>query len=79
MFLSKKNLYSFFALSDFYLRLNNIVDLVHAFSKSEFVIYKLKEMGNVAEKDILQICNQYDLLDRSKCGKITLADLMESD
>ncbi|KAJ0111408.1 hypothetical protein Patl1_01451 [Pistacia atlantica] len=48
-------------------------------SKSEYVIYKLKEMGKIAEKDILQICNQFDLIDSSKCGKITLADLMESE
>uniref|UniRef100_A0A6N2NGU7 Potassium channel domain-containing protein n=1 Tax=Salix viminalis TaxID=40686 RepID=A0A6N2NGU7_SALVM len=48
-------------------------------SKSEFVIYKLKEMGKIAEKDILQICNQFDSIDSVNCGKITLADLMESD
>ncbi|XP_044502477.1 two pore potassium channel c-like isoform X1 [Mangifera indica] len=48
-------------------------------SKSEFVIYKLKEMGKIAEKDIMQICNQFDMIDSGKCGKITLADLMESD
>ncbi|GMJ04035.1 tandem-pore K+ channel 3, CA2+ ACTIVATED OUTWARD RECTIFYING K+ CHANNEL 6 [Hibiscus trionum] len=48
-------------------------------SKSEFVIYKLKEMGRVSEKDILQICNQFDALDSSNCGKITVADLMDSD
>ncbi|KAK8533828.1 hypothetical protein V6N13_028484 [Hibiscus sabdariffa] len=48
-------------------------------SKSEFVIYKLKEMGRVSEKDILQICNQFDALDSSNCGKITIADLMDSD
>ncbi|XP_010243700.1 PREDICTED: two pore potassium channel c-like isoform X3 [Nelumbo nucifera] len=47
-------------------------------SKSEFVIYKLKEMGKIAEKDILQICNQFDRLDTGNCGKITLADLMEN-
>ncbi|XP_022751956.1 two pore potassium channel c-like [Durio zibethinus] len=48
-------------------------------SKSEFVIYKLKEMGKIAEKDILQICNQFDALDNSNCGKITVSDLMDSD
>ncbi|XWS44458.1 hypothetical protein CRYUN_Cryun15aG0046500 [Craigia yunnanensis] len=48
-------------------------------SKSEFVIYKLKEMGKIAEKDILQISNQFDALDNSNCGKITVADLMDSD
>ncbi|KAL5795502.1 hypothetical protein ACOSQ2_000322 [Xanthoceras sorbifolium] len=48
-------------------------------SKSEFVIYKLKEMGKIAEKDILQICNQFDTIDDSRCGKITIADLMKAD
>ncbi|GAB4828649.1 cAMP-dependent protein kinase catalytic subunit tpk3 [Ancistrocladus abbreviatus] len=46
-------------------------------SKSEYVIYKLKEMGKVLEKDILQICRKFDELDTGNCGKITLADLME--
>ncbi|KAF2282824.1 hypothetical protein GH714_043115 [Hevea brasiliensis] len=47
-------------------------------SKSEYVIYKLKEMGKVSEKDILQICLKFDKLDTGNCGKITLADLMQS-
>ncbi|KAJ6965819.1 two-pore potassium channel 3-like [Populus alba x Populus x berolinensis] len=47
-------------------------------SKSEYAIYKLKEMEKVSEKDILQICEQFDRLDTGNCGKITLADLMES-
>ncbi|KAJ4826638.1 cAMP-dependent protein kinase catalytic subunit tpk3 [Turnera subulata] len=46
-------------------------------SKSEYVIYKLKEMGKISEKDILPICQQFDRLDAGNCGKITLADLME--
>lgn len=48
-------------------------------SKSEYVIYKLKEMGKIAQKDIMQISNQFDRLDNSNCGKITVADLMEND
>ncbi|KAI0515855.1 hypothetical protein KFK09_008523 [Dendrobium nobile] len=48
-------------------------------SKSEFVVYKLKEMGKVAEKDILQICDQFDKLDNGNCGKITLFDLIENN
>ncbi|KAJ4837791.1 hypothetical protein Tsubulata_046863 [Turnera subulata] len=48
-------------------------------SKSEFVIYKLKEMGKIAENDILQICKQFDSLNNTNCGKITLAGLMESE
>ncbi|KAF8408962.1 hypothetical protein HHK36_005032 [Tetracentron sinense] len=47
-------------------------------SKSEYVIYKLKEMEKITEKDILQICNQFERLDTGNCGKITLSDLMES-
>ncbi|MQL72093.1 hypothetical protein Taro_004414 [Colocasia esculenta] len=47
-------------------------------SKSEYVIYKLKEMGKIAEKDIVPICEQFDRLDIGNCGKITLSDLIES-
>uniref|UniRef100_A0A5B7BG65 Putative two-pore potassium channel 3-like n=1 Tax=Davidia involucrata TaxID=16924 RepID=A0A5B7BG65_DAVIN len=56
-------------------------DLDHdgSISKSEYVIYKLKEMGRIAEKDIMQICKQFDMLDNSNCGKLTVADLMESE
>ncbi|KAK4848642.1 hypothetical protein QYF36_015505 [Acer negundo] len=51
----------------------------HGFiSKSEYVIYKLKEMGKIGEKDILQICNQFSKLDPNNSGKITLPDLMEN-
>ncbi|KAG9145650.1 hypothetical protein Leryth_018708 [Lithospermum erythrorhizon] len=51
----------------------------HGFvSKSEFVIYKLKEMGKVSDKDVLLICKQFERLDTGNCGKITLADLMEA-
>ncbi|GAB4840467.1 hypothetical protein Ancab_021236 [Ancistrocladus abbreviatus] len=45
--------------------------------KSEYVIYKLKEMGKVSENDILLICGKFDELDTGNYGKITLADLME--
>ncbi|GFY88698.1 hypothetical protein Acr_06g0006380 [Actinidia rufa] len=48
------------------------------YSKSEYVIYKLKEMGKVTDKDIMLICKTFDRLDAGNCGKITLADLMES-
>uniref|UniRef100_A0A7N0TJQ4 Potassium channel domain-containing protein n=1 Tax=Kalanchoe fedtschenkoi TaxID=63787 RepID=A0A7N0TJQ4_KALFE len=45
-------------------------------SKSEYVIYKLKEMGKIEEKDIMQICNQFDTLEHSSFGKLTFTDLM---
>lgn len=46
-------------------------------SKAEFVIYKLKEMGKIADKDIIQIAHQFDALDDANCGKISLADIRD--
>ncbi|XP_052207632.1 two-pore potassium channel 3-like [Diospyros lotus] len=56
-------------------------DLDHdgSISKSEYIIYKLKEMGKVAQKDITQISIQFDSLDNSNCGKLTISDLIESN
>ncbi|KAI4325175.1 hypothetical protein MLD38_030594 [Melastoma candidum] len=48
-------------------------------SKSEYIIYKLKEMGKISDHDIVQIGNQFDIIDTTNCGRITLADLMESE
>ncbi|KAK7397024.1 hypothetical protein VNO78_18189 [Psophocarpus tetragonolobus] len=45
-------------------------------SKSEYVIFKLKEMGKIQDKDVLQICDQFRKLDPSNCGKITLPHLL---
>ncbi|KAL7112394.1 hypothetical protein ACP275_04G001400 [Erythranthe tilingii] len=47
-------------------------------SKSEYVIYKLKEMGKIKETDILQICNQFNKLDPNNSGKITLPHLFDN-
>ncbi|KAI6672604.1 hypothetical protein NL676_000510 [Syzygium grande] len=47
-------------------------------SKSEYVIYKLKEMEKIGEMDILQICDQFSKLDRNNSGKITLPDLLDN-
>jgi potassium channel subfamily K, other eukaryote len=41
-------------------------------------VYKLKEMGKISEKDIMLICKQFERLDNSKCGKITLSALIDS-
>ncbi|CAJ2631839.1 unnamed protein product [Trifolium pratense] len=46
-------------------------------SKSEYVIFKLKEMGKIQDKDVMEICNQFRKLDPSNCGKITLPHLLE--
>lgn len=45
-------------------------------SKSDFVVYKLKEMGKIEEKDILEICRQFSRLDTDNSGKITLSCLI---
>ncbi|CAN7118782.1 unnamed protein product [Brassica rapa subsp. narinosa] len=47
-------------------------------SKAEYVIYKLKEMEKITDKDIIPISKQFDKLDRCSNGKITLGDLLES-
>ncbi|KAG6510964.1 two pore potassium channel c-like [Zingiber officinale] len=47
-------------------------------TKSEFVIYKLKEMEKVSDNDIKLICNQFDKIDVGNCGKITLRSPWES-
>ncbi|KAK2418905.1 two-pore potassium channel [Trifolium repens] len=46
-------------------------------SKSEYVIFKLKEMGKIQDKDVMEICNQFRRLDPSNCGHITLPHLLE--
>ncbi|KAL8150897.1 hypothetical protein V2J09_020705 [Rumex salicifolius] len=46
-------------------------------SKSEYVIYKLKEMGKITQKDVMEICTQFDSLENNYGGKIAFSDLME--
>ncbi|KMZ72493.1 Outward rectifying potassium channel [Zostera marina] len=46
-------------------------------SKSEFVVSKLKEMGKISDKDIHQICVEFNKLDTSNRGKITLKNLLD--
>ncbi|KAK8976022.1 hypothetical protein V6N11_025521 [Hibiscus sabdariffa] len=38
-------------------------------NKSEYVIYKLKEMGKIGEKDILEICDQFNKLDPNNSSR----------
>ncbi|EES03480.1 hypothetical protein BDA96_03G289200 [Sorghum bicolor] len=47
-----------------------------AVSKSDFVIYKLKEMGKIDEKDIKLISDQFDQIEFGKCERIPLADII---
>ncbi|XP_010445792.1 PREDICTED: two-pore potassium channel 2-like [Camelina sativa] len=46
--------------------------------KAEYVIYKLKKMEKITDKDINPIGNQFDKLDRTNSGRITLLDLLET-
>ncbi|KFK31473.1 hypothetical protein AALP_AA6G116600 [Arabis alpina] len=47
-------------------------------SKAEFVIYKLKKMEKIKDKDINPIAHQFDKLDRTNSGRITLLNLLET-
>ncbi|KNA12237.1 hypothetical protein SOVF_127750 [Spinacia oleracea] len=47
-------------------------------NKSEYVIFKLKEMGKIGDQDVLQICHQFEKLDPNNMGRITLPDLLQS-
>jgi potassium channel subfamily K len=46
-------------------------------SKSDFVVYKLKQMGKIVEKDISEVCRQFNRLDVDNMGKITLSCLIK--
>ncbi|KAF4373218.1 hypothetical protein G4B88_027033 [Cannabis sativa] len=52
------------------------LDYDGAISKSEYIIFKLREMGKIAETDITQICKEFDSLQHGNRGKITLADIV---
>ncbi|KAL4558929.1 hypothetical protein LXL04_037134 [Taraxacum kok-saghyz] len=45
-------------------------------SKSEYTVFKMKEMGKIKERDILEICKQFNKLDATNSGKITLRRLL---
>ena len=53
--------------------------LIVMLSKSEYIIFKLKEMGKIRETDILEIGKQFDSLKQGNGGKLTLADIMETE
>ncbi|KAJ4901538.1 Two-pore potassium channel 3 [Raphanus sativus] len=47
-------------------------------SISEYVIYKLTQIGEISVEDIKRISDQFDKIDRANSGKITLADIIGS-
>lgn len=61
-----------------YLHFNLINESFSVCSKSEYVLFKLKELGKIAERDVLQICVQFSKLDPYNSGKITLLDVLQS-
>jgi potassium channel subfamily K, other eukaryote len=40
------------------------------------MIFKLKEMGKISEKDISTVLDQFDQQDFAKCEKISLVDII---
>lgn len=49
--------------------------LVIECSASEFVIYKLKEMGKIEEQDVVEILKEFDSLDVDDSGTLSPCDL----
>ncbi|EFJ07975.1 LOW QUALITY PROTEIN: hypothetical protein SELMODRAFT_450197 [Selaginella moellendorffii] len=47
-------------------------------SKSEFVVYKLKELGKISQDDIMEVCRQFNIMDRDNSGRITLSCLSDA-
>ncbi|CAN8241420.1 unnamed protein product [Cochlearia groenlandica] len=47
-------------------------------SKAEFLMYKLKKMKKITDKDINLIANMFGKLDTTNSGRITLLDLLET-
>ncbi|KAL3700339.1 hypothetical protein R1sor_018361 [Riccia sorocarpa] len=48
-------------------------------SLSEYVVYKLKAMRKISEKDIVAIVKQFDQLDSAGVGRISMVQLLEAE
>lgn len=44
-------------------------------SASEFVIFKLKELGKIDEQDVVEILKEFDSLDVDNSGTLSTHDL----
>ena len=44
-------------------------------SVSDFIIYKLKEMGKISQKDILIVMKEFDELDVDQSGTLSNVDV----
>jgi len=43
---------------------------------AEFIVYKLKEMGKIDEKDISGIMDEFEQLDYDESGTLTTSDIV---
>lgn len=46
------------------------------FRVAEFIVYKLKEMGKIDEKDIAGIMEEFEQLDYDESGTLTTSDIV---
>ena len=46
------------------------------FRAAEFIVYKLKEMGKIDEKDISGIMEEFENLDYDESGNLTNSDIV---
>ena len=49
------------------------------YSKAEFIIYKLKLMRRITQRETLQIAKEFDLQDTRHFGKLTLNDILNME
>lgn len=52
------------------------VFLCVCFRAAEFIVYKLKEMGKIDEKDISGIMEEFEQLDYDESGNLTNSDIV---
>ena len=64
------------------LSLNHLDDTpfhFYYYSKAEFIIYKLKLMRRITQRETLQIAKEFDLQDTRHFGKLTLNDILNME
>ena len=49
--------------------------MVRLCSVSDFMVYKLKEMGKISQEDIFLVMKEFEELDADQCGALSAVDL----
>lgn len=70
---------SFLSTSLFLNHLDDTPFHFYYYSKAEFIIYKLKLMRRITQRETLQIAKEFDLQDTRHFGKLTLNDILNME